>query len=226
MTRVHRTNDNNRDWKKLTFYYFADAYINFNSLVTDLFKIYKTRIWMSAINPASFASPTLGIQAPSGIGPGAVGLQRGAERRQNQQQLQQPQQQQQQQPQPQPDQHQHGAFGGMGPQARGPPNMFSPPLAGDKGPFPGPNYGQGGGGYPYSHLGAVAPGRPANMPYTPGMMPSMDSYSFPQAGDYQAKLGRFQTPPGGNGPHDAGVSTMGPPGDWVGGFQGLSLNSR
>jgi hypothetical protein len=59
------------DWKKLTFYYFADAYINFNSLVTDLFKIYKTRIWMSAINPASFASPTLGIQAPSGIGPGA-----------------------------------------------------------------------------------------------------------------------------------------------------------
>ncbi|PNY27787.1 Ribosomal protein L15 [Tolypocladium capitatum] len=59
------------DWKKLTFYYFADSYINFNSLVTDLFKIYKTRIWMSAINPASFASPTLGIQAPSGIGPGA-----------------------------------------------------------------------------------------------------------------------------------------------------------
>lgn len=47
----------NRDWKKLTFYYFADSYINFNSLVTDLFKIYKTRIWMSAINPASFATP-------------------------------------------------------------------------------------------------------------------------------------------------------------------------
>lgn len=46
-----------RDWKKLTFYYFADSYINFNSLVTDLFKIYKTRIWMSAINPASFVTP-------------------------------------------------------------------------------------------------------------------------------------------------------------------------
>ncbi|CAK7564206.1 MAG: hypothetical protein SEPTF4163_002092 [Sporothrix epigloea] len=61
------------DWKKLTFYYFADAYVNFNSLVTDLFKIYKTRIWMSAINPASFASQPLGFQAPSGIGPGAVG---------------------------------------------------------------------------------------------------------------------------------------------------------
>lgn len=53
-----------RDWKKLTFYYFADAYINFNSLVTDLFKIYKTRIWMSAINPASFVTPTSSLTAP------------------------------------------------------------------------------------------------------------------------------------------------------------------
>jgi len=54
----------NRDWKKLTFYYFADAYINFNSLVTDLFKIYKTRIWMSAINPASFVTPTSSLNVP------------------------------------------------------------------------------------------------------------------------------------------------------------------
>lgn len=59
------------DWKKLTFYYFADSYINFNPLVTDLFKIYKTRIWMSAINPASFATPVAGLQLPSGLGPGA-----------------------------------------------------------------------------------------------------------------------------------------------------------
>lgn len=58
-----------RDWKKLTFYYFADEYINFNSLVTDLFKIYKTRIWMSAINPASFQTPAGGLQLPGGIGP-------------------------------------------------------------------------------------------------------------------------------------------------------------
>ncbi|KAL2365534.1 hypothetical protein RJZ56_001555 [Blastomyces dermatitidis] len=56
------------DWKKLTFYYFADTYINFNSLVTDLFKIYKTRIWMSAINPASFVTPTAGLQPPSSLG--------------------------------------------------------------------------------------------------------------------------------------------------------------
>jgi hypothetical protein len=62
----------NRDWKKLTFYYFADSYINFNSLVTDLFKIYKTRIWMSAINPASFASPSAGLQLPSSLFPGVM----------------------------------------------------------------------------------------------------------------------------------------------------------
>ena len=64
---------NLRDWKKLTFYYFADEYINFNSLVTDLFKIYKTRIWMSAINPASFQTPAGGLQLPGGIGPSAFG---------------------------------------------------------------------------------------------------------------------------------------------------------
>lgn len=58
-----------RDWKKLTFYYFADEYINFNALVTDLFKVYKTRIWMSAINPASFQTPAGGLQLPGGIGP-------------------------------------------------------------------------------------------------------------------------------------------------------------
>ena len=62
-----------RDWKKLTFYYFADEYINFNSLVTDLFKIYKTRIWMSAINPASFQTPAGGLQLPGGIAPSAFG---------------------------------------------------------------------------------------------------------------------------------------------------------
>jgi len=60
------------DWKKLTFYYYADSYINFNSLVTDLFKTYKTRIWMSAINPASFMTPTAGLAPPAVIGPGAI----------------------------------------------------------------------------------------------------------------------------------------------------------
>lgn len=58
------------DLKKLTFYYFADSYINFNSLVTDLFKIYKTRIWMFAINPASFPSSSIGLQSPIPLGLG------------------------------------------------------------------------------------------------------------------------------------------------------------
>jgi hypothetical protein len=39
-------------------------------LVTDLFKIYKTRIWMSAINPASFLTPVAGLHLSAGTGPG------------------------------------------------------------------------------------------------------------------------------------------------------------
>lgn len=58
LCHVDFTNFGNSDYKKLTFFYFADNYINFNDLVTDLFKLYKTRIWMSAVNPAAFtASP-------------------------------------------------------------------------------------------------------------------------------------------------------------------------
>lgn len=37
----------------------------------DLFKIYKVRIWMSAVNPASFSSHVT-RQPPSGFGPGAI----------------------------------------------------------------------------------------------------------------------------------------------------------
>lgn len=58
------------DWKKLTFYFYSTEYINFNLLVGDLFKIYKTRIWLSAINPAAFRSRP--NQPPSSIGPGAI----------------------------------------------------------------------------------------------------------------------------------------------------------
>lgn len=67
------------DGKKLTFYFFSTEYINFNTLVTDLFKMYKTRIWMSAINPASFQSPvsSLGltpIYGNTGLGLTQAGL--------------------------------------------------------------------------------------------------------------------------------------------------------
>lgn len=63
------------DYKKLTFFYYADCYINFNHLVTDLFKVYKARIWMSAVNPASFATPSNALTQlppPSSLGPGAT----------------------------------------------------------------------------------------------------------------------------------------------------------
>lgn len=61
----------NRDFQKLIFYYYADHYINFKDLITDLYRIYKTRIWLSAVNPASFSQHAMG-QPPSGIGPGAI----------------------------------------------------------------------------------------------------------------------------------------------------------
>jgi len=55
----------------LIFYYYADHYVNFKDLVNDLYKLYKVRLWMSAVNPASF-SPNAINQPPTGIGPGAI----------------------------------------------------------------------------------------------------------------------------------------------------------
>ena len=37
------------DRKKLTFFFLAEQRIDFRDLVKDLFKIYKTRIWMCAV---------------------------------------------------------------------------------------------------------------------------------------------------------------------------------
>jgi hypothetical protein len=67
-------NHRNSDYHKLTYYYFAESYVNFNELVTDLFKQYKVRIWMSAINPASVVNPggSMPVQPPSAVGPGAI----------------------------------------------------------------------------------------------------------------------------------------------------------
>ena len=55
----------------MIFYYYADHYVNFKDLVNDLYKLYKVRLWMSAVNPASF-SPNAINQPPTGIGPGAI----------------------------------------------------------------------------------------------------------------------------------------------------------
>ncbi|OAA51495.1 PSP1 domain-containing protein [Metarhizium rileyi] len=196
------------DWKKLTFYYFADSYINFNSLVTDLFKIYKTRIWMSAINPASFASSTLGIQAPSGIGPGAVGVGRasGGDRRQN------PQAQEQQPLQ---------AFG------RGYRPTFSQPFGGDRSALPASayppnNYAYGGG--------AFGNARGTSAPYGSSLSPGADGFAagFGQQGDFQSLRQRFpgvQNLPS-PAPHSTGMSPLSAQNDWAAAFQGLSLNTH
>lgn len=71
LSKPTNINTIHRDFQKLIFYYYADHYINFKDLITELYRIYKTRIWLSAINPASFSQHAMG-QPPSGIGPGAV----------------------------------------------------------------------------------------------------------------------------------------------------------
>lgn len=51
------------DRNKLTFYFIADRRIDFRELVRDLFRIYKTRIWMCAVDRARLsaaASPSKG----------------------------------------------------------------------------------------------------------------------------------------------------------------------
>ncbi|PFH58088.1 hypothetical protein XA68_14190 [Ophiocordyceps unilateralis] len=204
------------DWKKLTFYYFADSYINFNSLVTDLFKIYKTRIWMSAINPASFASPTLGIQAPSGIGPGAVGVGRGAsgaERRQTQQA--------QEQPPPPPTYSQT-------PPQRGFRTPFGQPFGGDRQMptatgYSSSNYAYGPGGVFGNARGAVS--------YVPGLSASLDGLShagYHQPPEFQSMRQRLQASQGmpSPGPHSQSVSPLASQNDWAAAFQGLSLNTH
>jgi cell fate regulator YaaT (PSP1 superfamily) len=40
------------DRRKLTFYFISDRRIDFRELVRELFKTYKTRIWMCAVHPA------------------------------------------------------------------------------------------------------------------------------------------------------------------------------
>lgn len=191
-----------RDWKKLTFYYFADNYINFNSLVTDLFKIYKTRIWMSAINPASFASPSIG-QTPSGIGPGAVGVGRNApnDRRQN------PQQQQEQQP---------PAFSSAAAAARPFSGGLASPFANDRS-----TAGFSQPAYPYTYGGFNNVPRPV----APSFTPSVDPYAtaFPGSEYQQRSRGNFPPPQSAAQQHDQPVSPLTTQSDWVGSFQGLSL---
>ncbi|KAI9049889.1 hypothetical protein LZ554_006037 [Drepanopeziza brunnea f. sp. 'monogermtubi'] len=193
------------DWKKLTFYYFADAYINFNSLVTDLFKVYKTRIWMSAINPASFASPSLGLQAPSGIGPGAIGATRTQTERRPQP-VEQPSY-------PQVSRGLQAAFA----------QPFVPAL--DRVSMP-PNAFQ-----PSSYTYGYSPSSFNVAPRAP--FASLDQYGgFSAQAGYQAIPPRFSSSndaapthdSGEYGRHNGAIPT--PNDNWVNSFQGLSMNNR
>lgn len=56
------------DRRKLTFYYYASQRIDFRELVRDLFKIYKTRIWMCAVDPAATSNLNTTLGAPGAIG--------------------------------------------------------------------------------------------------------------------------------------------------------------
>jgi cell fate regulator YaaT (PSP1 superfamily) len=200
------------DWKKLTFYYFADAYINFNSLVTDLFKVYKTRIWMSAINPASFASPSLGLQAPSGIGPGAVGVNRST--------------QSERRPQPAEQQPSYGIpQAGRGYQQ----NVYTQPFGSnlDRPSMPPTVFQPSGYTYGYSPFAAA----PRNMGVSPSGYVPMDPFAAFQPSEYQSLPGRFPSPHGATPGHETGE--FGRPGGltapndgWINSFQGLSMNSR
>jgi hypothetical protein len=71
---LHHHTNTLSDYHKLTYFYYAESYVNFNELVTDLFKQYKVRIWMSAVNPASVVNPAgmNQVPPPSAIGPGAI----------------------------------------------------------------------------------------------------------------------------------------------------------
>ncbi|KAK3840280.1 MAG: PSP1 C-terminal conserved region-domain-containing protein [Linnemannia elongata] len=53
------------DRRKLTFYFTAEKRIDFRELVRDLFKMYKTRIWMYALSPSMANNTNTGLQSSS-----------------------------------------------------------------------------------------------------------------------------------------------------------------
>jgi len=187
-------------------------------LVTDLFKVYKTRIWMSAINPASFASPSLGLQAPSGIGPGAVGVTRPA-------QAERRPQQQEPSGYASLTQGSRAYQGGpMGPFASGPDRSHVLPAT-----FQQPSYAYG-----YSTFAAAPRTNPVSIgSYAPNMLQQIDQFSpFGASTDFQQMPARFPSPHSVGLTHDSSDyarRSNGHPGGsdaWMTSFQGLSLNSR
>ncbi len=161
---------------------------------------------MSAINPASFASPTLGLQAPSGIGPGAVGVGRStsaADRRQNPSADTQPA---------------YPSSSGQAPRTAQStfPQPFNPdrPVVQGSG-FPPPSYPY----HPYGGFGNASRPTPA---FAPGMVPNLDT----STGGFAAQVGARYPSPSGAAQYDPSISPLTTQTDWVGAFQGLSLNTR
>ena len=170
---------------------------------------------MSAINPASFASPSLGLQAPSGIGPGAV-VAGGARSSQAERR-------------PQPEQPAYSAtqagrgYSGAFTQA------FSPVL--DRGAMPTNTFQPPG--YTYGYSPFTAP--PRNAGVSPGgYAPVLDTNyggGFSTPTDYSSMNGRFPSSHASTPNHDSGeyrqLSGHGTPSDnWIGNFQSLSMNTR
>lgn len=159
---------------------------------------------MSAINPASFASPTLGLQAPSGIGPGAVGLTRA-------------------QPERRP-QAQDSAYNM--PSGRG--FTFNDTFGERQAALSNGHYQQPTAyGYGYTPFGA-----PRNVPNTPAGYGGMDAFgNFPTTSSYQNAGGRFPSSHGGTQHREdefnANANPMNVHNDaWIAGFQSLSMNTR
>ncbi|WEW58332.1 hypothetical protein PRK78_003800 [Emydomyces testavorans] len=186
------------DWKKLTFYYFADTYINFNSLVTDLFKIYKTRIWMSAINPASFVTPTAGLQVPGSLGSSSAlgfGQDSHSDRRR---------------------QHDYKQYG-TGINQGLSPGIFAEPLnreaTGQVGPIRSPYLD------PYQSLGNARQPEAGYSGYTSGLQPQTDPFT-----SYPSNYGISDPSAAGFGTTDTRRAHPGQD-EWLNRFQGLSLGS-
>lgn len=165
---------------------------------------------MSAINPASFASPSLGLQAPSGVGPGAVGANR-------QSQIDRRQQQQPEQPNysnlaQSGRVYPGGAAGGLQTsldRANVSPTSFQQSFA-----------------YGYSAFAAAPRKGPGN--YGPNMPQQIDPFvTFGAAPDYHGIPGRFPSPHSiGHGQDPDDYTRQGNNDAFMNSFQGLSLNSR
>lgn len=164
---------------------------------------------MSAINPASFASPSLGLQAPSGIGPGAVGVARSAqvERR------------------AQPDQ----SYASQQTTRSSYQNAFAQPFTPSQDRVPNAlpaAFQPSGYTYGYSQF----TGAPRTVGVTPNSyVPMVDSFAAYQAAEYQGLPGRYPSPhatPTHDGDYSRQSSGLGTPNEWISSFQGLSMNTR